>query len=97
MSLKAITRFGPHLKEVRLHLCLTTESSAGVREFISKHYHRVKQTNPNLPILIREAKDIEPMLWIRFEYGRERNVSVTGLSGDQLLQTIQDLAIDRQS
>ena len=83
MSSKVISKFGSHVKELRLHLCLSGDSSEGVRyshiclmnwtsicliyrEFVGKHYRSVKQSNPNLPILIREAKGIEPKLWARF-------------------------------
>ncbi|CAG2179680.1 unnamed protein product, partial [Oppiella nova] len=71
--------------------CLTSDSSSGVRDFIARHYPRVKQTNPDLPVLVREATGIEPKVWARFEYGRESNASLAGLNGDQVLQQIQDI------
>ncbi|CAG2118663.1 unnamed protein product, partial [Medioppia subpectinata] len=58
-------------------------------DFVAKHYQRVKQTNPNLPLLVREGKGIEPKLWA--QYGRESNASLSGLNGDQVLQQIQEM------
>jgi len=95
MANKVISKFGSQLKELRVHLCLAGKSSEGVREFIGKHYASVKQLNPNLPILVREAQGIEPKLWARFEYGRETSASLSGLNGDQVLQVVQSLTKDK--
>ena len=39
-------RFGPAIKEVRLHLCQKSAASAGAREFVEKHYVPLKLANP---------------------------------------------------
>jgi len=39
----------------------------------------MKAKNPHTPILIREALDIEPKVWARFEYGKEKMVPLKGL------------------
>jgi len=38
----------------------------------------MKAKNPHTPILIREALDIEPKVWARFEYGKEKMVPLKG-------------------
>jgi len=40
----------------------------------------MKAKNPHTPILIREALDIEPKVWARFEYGKEKMVPLKGRS-----------------
>uniref|UniRef100_V5GXF5 Putative nadhubiquinone oxidoreductase ndufa2/b8 subunit n=1 Tax=Ixodes ricinus TaxID=34613 RepID=V5GXF5_IXORI len=48
---RAAAKFGAHLKELRLHLCQKSSESAGVREFVTKHYPSLKASNPTLPVL----------------------------------------------
>jgi NADH dehydrogenase (ubiquinone) 1 alpha subcomplex subunit 2 len=64
VATKAI-KFPPALKELRLHLCQKSAASAGVREFIEKHYIPIKTANPKFPILVRECSGITPKLWAR--------------------------------
>jgi len=40
----------------------------------------MKSKNPQTPILIREAIDVEPKVWARYEYGREKMVPLKGMS-----------------
>ncbi|KAJ1940019.1 hypothetical protein GGF37_004155, partial [Kickxella alabastrina] len=49
-------------------------------EFIIKSYPGLKQANPGLPILIREASGVESRIIARFEFGRERKIVVDDLS-----------------
>ncbi|KAL3223647.1 hypothetical protein MRX96_027234 [Rhipicephalus microplus] len=68
---RAAAKFGSHLKELRLHLCQKSAESAGAREFVMKHYRSVKNSNPNLPILIRECSGVQPKVYARYEFGKE--------------------------
>ncbi|CEH14899.1 NADH:ubiquinone oxidoreductase NDUFA2/B8 subunit [Ceraceosorus bombacis] len=68
------------VKEIRLHLCQTGPASAGVREFLSSAYPAVKQANPDLPFLIREASGTPARIFARFERGQERHIELDGLS-----------------
>lgn len=54
------------LRELRLHLCLKGTTSSGVRSFIENEYVNLKKTNPNFPILIREASGVQPKLFARY-------------------------------
>jgi len=47
-------------KIVRNHRCST------FRKFITKEYSAIKAANPKLPILIREASNVPPVLIARF-------------------------------
>lgn len=40
----------------------------------------MKKNNPHTPILIREAMGVEPKVWARYEYGREKMEPLMGMS-----------------
>lgn len=40
----------------------------------------MKHHNPHTPIMIREALDVQPRVWARYEFGREK---MTDLKGTQ--------------
>jgi NADH dehydrogenase (ubiquinone) 1 alpha subcomplex subunit 2 len=80
-------RFGPGLKEVRLHLCQKSAASAGVREFVEKHYVALKVANPTFPILVRECGGILPRAWGRLGYGREVGTGGRGKAPLRLAST----------
>eukprot|EP01137_Pigoraptor_chileana_P023289 Opistho-2@89331 len=72
--------FSTGLRELRIHLCNTSDASKGVREFIERQYVGLKKANPSLPILVRECADVEPRLYARFDYGQETKVSLSNLT-----------------
>ena len=82
-----------NLREIRIHLCQTSESSNGVREFIERHYVDLKKQNPKFPFLIRECSGIEPRMHGRYEFGRESSISLSNLSSDQVLKELEDLVL----
>ncbi|KAG5440244.1 hypothetical protein PCANB_001814 [Pneumocystis canis] len=59
---------------------ICVKQAAQVKMLGIKAYPILKKYNPYVPILIREAMGITPMLWVRYEYGREENLSLDGLS-----------------
>ncbi|KAL6361537.1 hypothetical protein LRP88_05007 [Fusarium phalaenopsidis] len=64
--------FTKSLREVRFLFCQTSEQSAAVRSFITRAYPTMKRSNPNIPILIREAAGTQPKVYAR--YARHRKV-----------------------
>lgn len=84
-------RFAPAVKELRLHLCQKSATSEGVRQFIEKFYVNLKTQNPQTPILIRECSNISPALWTRYEYGIEKQIPLTGMNAEQVLNAITNL------
>lgn len=48
--------------------------------------------NPRLPILIRECSGIEPKVYARYAYGKESHASLKGMTSDQVMKTIEQLA-----
>lgn len=87
-----VFKFSQAIKELRIHLCQKSASSSGVRSFIEKNYVELKKLNPKTPILIRECSGVEPKLWIRSEYGKENNISLSNMNDSQVLGAVEKLA-----
>ncbi|GAA6049972.1 hypothetical protein JCM3770_007075 [Rhodotorula araucariae] len=68
------------VRELRLFGCQQSPASEGVRAFIRTAYPAVKAANPDLPILIREARGTPARGFVRFERGLEKQVSLEGVS-----------------
>ncbi|KAI8053769.1 thioredoxin-like protein [Syncephalis plumigaleata] len=81
-----------HLRELRIHLCQTSSSSQGVREYVKANYTAFKGANPSLPILVREATGIQPVIYARYNQGKEQHVNVDNLNATQVEQKIKELA-----
>ncbi|GMM38719.1 hypothetical protein DASC09_060580 [Saccharomycopsis crataegensis] len=79
------------VRELRFHLSQTGEASVPLRNYLSEQYPTIKKSNPELPILIREAFGVPPTLYARFEHGREAKYSLEGLSSSAIEQTLKNL------
>lgn len=91
MSVQVLKKLTPRLKEMRIHLCPRSSTSNGVRQFIDQYYLGLKESNPNLPILVRECTGIEPKLWFRFEYGQETSKPVNNLNANQIASLVKEI------
>ncbi|KAF2017307.1 NADH dehydrogenase, alpha subcomplex, subunit 2 [Aaosphaeria arxii CBS 175.79] len=83
--------FSQGLKELRFLFCQTSEQSAATRNFLTKSYPTMKKHNPHTPILIREASGIEPKVYARFDFGKEKSVPLKGLDDKAIEQSVSDL------
>ncbi|NXG42914.1 NDUA2 dehydrogenase, partial [Psilopogon haemacephalus] len=82
---------GRGLRELRIHLCQRSAGSSGVREFIEQHYVTLKKANPDFPILIRECSGVQPKLWARYEFGKEKSVSLHNLTVDEVAKALENV------
>ncbi|XP_055856213.1 NADH dehydrogenase [ubiquinone] 1 alpha subcomplex subunit 2 [Episyrphus balteatus] len=91
MRISAIrfAKLAPTLKELRIHLCQTGETSKGAREFVQKFYPNLKKDNPELPILIRECEGVQPRLWARYALGKETSVPLTNQSAQDIYKQVE--------
>ncbi|WAQ98251.1 NDUA2-like protein [Mya arenaria] len=87
----AAVKFGKHLKELRIHLCQKSAASQGVRDFVETQYVALKKSNPKFPILIRECSGVQPVVFARYEYGKEAQVPLSGRNSADVLKTIETL------
>ncbi|KAI0794921.1 NADH dehydrogenase alpha subcomplex subunit 2 [Abortiporus biennis] len=81
----------PAIREIRILCCQKGEASAGTRQFITSTYPILKQHNPDLPILIREAKGTPARVFARFERGQEKHVDVENLSSNDVASRVAQL------
>ncbi|KAI0083876.1 NADH dehydrogenase alpha subcomplex subunit 2 [Irpex rosettiformis] len=81
----------PAIREIRILCCQTGAASAGTRQFISSTYPVLKQNNPDLPILIREAKGTPARVFARFERGVEKHVDVENLPQTEVSSKVSQL------
>ncbi|EPQ65273.1 Bgt-1627 [Blumeria graminis f. sp. tritici] len=83
--------FSQSLRELRFLFCQTSGESGPVRSFISRAYPVMKKSNPNIPIMIREAAGTHPRIFARYELGVERSISLSGLSDKEIDEKVSDL------
>ena len=48
--------------------------------FLTRAYPTMKKNNPHTPIMLREALGVSPKMWARYEYGKEVQESLDGMS-----------------
>ncbi|KAE8915379.1 hypothetical protein PF010_g2466 [Phytophthora fragariae] len=82
------------IQELRFVACDTSQSSAGLRTFFRKNYGELKMLNPNTPFVYREAEEMEPFVYARFDWGVEEKVPVPGKSDKEILAVLKGL-VDR--
>lgn len=51
----------------------------------------MKKSNPDTPILLREAAGTIPKVYARFELGREKSRSLEGLTDKQIEDAVSEL------
>ncbi|MCJ1297694.1 hypothetical protein MMC08_000482 [Hypocenomyce scalaris] len=83
--------FTKSLKEVRFLFCQTSEHSAATRSFLTRAYPTMKKNNPHTPIMLREAMGTEPKVFARYEYGKEKQESLSGLSDKEIEDKVTGL------
>ncbi|TFK37118.1 thioredoxin-like protein [Crucibulum laeve] len=83
--------FSPALREIRILCSQTGQASAGTRQFIVSKYPSIKQNNPDLPVLIREASGTPARVFARFERGVEKHVELDNLSASDVESKVAQL------
>ncbi|KAF5366603.1 hypothetical protein D9758_008971 [Tetrapyrgos nigripes] len=58
--------FSPAIRELRILCSQTGPQSAGTRQFILNRYATIKDLNPDLPVLVREADGTPARIFARF-------------------------------
>ncbi|TWW75257.1 NADH dehydrogenase [ubiquinone] 1 alpha subcomplex subunit 2 [Takifugu flavidus] len=82
---------GKNMREIRIHLCQSSAASKGARDFVEQQYVNLKKSNPDFPILIRECSGVQARIWARYDFGKEKSVSVDNMSADQVASALQTL------
>ncbi|KAK9767800.1 hypothetical protein K7432_002081 [Basidiobolus ranarum] len=85
------SQLSKQVKELRIHFCQTSPASNGLREYVAKSYPSLKEANPKLPILIREANGSEARIFARYGLGEEKKLSVNNLPSGEIEKQLQTL------
>lgn len=80
-----------NLQELRIHLCQSSQGSAGARDFVMSSYAELKKANPTFPILVRECSGVEAKLVARYDFGVEQAVKVEGLGKADISKQLEAL------
>ncbi|KAJ8082584.1 hypothetical protein PM082_008439 [Marasmius tenuissimus] len=83
--------FSPALREIRILCSQSGQASAGTRQFILNRYPTIKEHNPDLPVLIREANGTPARVFARFERGVEKHVELDNLSSNEVESKVTQL------
>ncbi|TQS36750.1 hypothetical protein Golomagni_02787 [Golovinomyces magnicellulatus] len=59
--------FSQALKELRFLFCQKSAESKSIRSFLTRAYPKMKQDNPQIPIMIREAAGTQPRVFARYD------------------------------
>ncbi|KAJ3026879.1 UNVERIFIED_CONTAM: hypothetical protein HDU68_004892 [Siphonaria sp. JEL0065] len=87
----SFARFTPSLKEVRIHVSQNSVGSKGARSFILNQYAAIKAANPSVPILVREAQNVEARVFGRYANGVERKIILENLDESSVSNKIQQI------
>ncbi|XP_019327821.1 PREDICTED: NADH dehydrogenase [ubiquinone] 1 alpha subcomplex subunit 2 [Aptenodytes forsteri] len=93
MSCATESDMGSPWMETKGCICLPREvASVPPRgDFIEQHYVTLKKANPDFPILIRECSGVQPKLWARFEFGKEKSVPLNNLTVDEVAKALENI------
>ncbi|KAL0260522.1 hypothetical protein SLS55_004211 [Diplodia seriata] len=83
--------FSSAVKELRFALCQSSSQSAAARNFLLRAYPTMKKHNPHTPILIREAQNVEPKVFARYEFGKEKMLPLSGLDDATIENKVTEL------
>merc|ERR1712216_221967 len=79
------------IKELRFIFCAQSESSGALRSFINSEYPALKSANPALPIMLRNASGVEPVMYARFAMGRESKMPLAGKDAAGISAALEQL------
>ncbi|KAL1953329.1 hypothetical protein VTO42DRAFT_3009 [Malbranchea cinnamomea] len=85
--------FSKSVRELRFLFCHTSAHGDATRAFLKRAYPTMKKHNPYTPILIREAWDIEPRVFARYELGKEKQLSLLGLTDKEIEEKVSSLVM----
>ncbi|KAK2747153.1 hypothetical protein FQN57_002410 [Myotisia sp. PD_48] len=88
--------FNTTVKELRFLLCHSSAHGDATRAFLKRAYPTMKKNNPHTHILMREALDIEPRVFARYEFGKEKQVPLLGLTDKEIEEKVTGLVKEQQ-
>ncbi|CAH8529365.1 unnamed protein product [Heterobilharzia americana] len=86
-----MAKFGAKVKELRFLVAQTSPSSAGIRDYILRHYASLKSANPHVKFMVRESEGITPKVFARYEMGKEACISIANNGADEIAEKLKFL------
>ncbi|OQR81524.1 serine protease family S28, partial [Thraustotheca clavata] len=80
-----------NVQELRFVACATSDSSNGLRKFFRQNYNELKLLNPRTPFVYREAEDLEPFVYARYDWGHEKQIFLKHKSSDEIVRVLKEL------
>lgn len=62
-----------------------------IRSFLLSNYPKMKQSNPEIPIMIRESSGTLPTVIVRYEFGKEVKTDLDGMPSEEIAKTFKQL------
>lgn len=85
-----------NVKEIRFVLCQTSTKSLGVKNWINTNFVELKKNNPDTSVLVRECKDVDPIITARYDYGAERKVICEFATQEEVEDIVSKLVLDAE-
>jgi len=79
-------------QEIRIQFAPQASTSQAIKKFVSNEYIGLKSKNPTIPILIRESPHIAPRITVRYDYGIEKSIDLSGVDSAGIEQKLSELA-----
>merc|ERR1711934_32827 len=79
------------IKELRMIYCHQSESGVQMKNFIQSTYPALKASNPDTPILIRNATGVQPAMYARYAMGKESKVDLVGKDAKAIAAALEQL------
>ena len=88
---------GKNVKELRFVLCQTSTKSLGLRNWINNNIVSLKKSNPDTNLLVRECKDVDPIITARYDFGEENKIICEYATEQEVEEIVGKLVIDGET
>jgi NADH dehydrogenase (ubiquinone) 1 alpha subcomplex subunit 2 len=83
-----------NVKEIRFVLSQTSTKSIGMKNWINNNFVALKKANPDTILLVRECKDVDPIITARYDYGAENKILCEYASEPEVEEILGKLVIE---
>eukprot|EP00168_Porphyra_purpurea_P001342 TRINITY_DN11665_c0_g1_i1.p1 TRINITY_DN11665_c0_g1~~TRINITY_DN11665_c0_g1_i1.p1 ORF type:complete len:136 (+),score=21.76 TRINITY_DN11665_c0_g1_i1:55-408(+) len=85
------------MQEIRFLFSMNNTASSGVRNFTYKNYQLIQELNPRLPFIIRTGESDTARIFARYDFGKETEVVVEGLSEEEVEEKVRELVMEGEN
>ena len=85
-----------NVREIRFVLSGSCPKSLGMKNWINQNFVELKKSNPETLLLIRECKDVDPIVSARYDFGAERKVICEYATAEEVEDIVSQLVLEAQ-